>query len=282
MPTLAPVNLRDWGHTAAQRGWGQGWPGCSGTNGQLVIVTFKRSGVRVSVHRRIARLVQILGDETERRGHLAKLGQTGAFNCRPIGGTRTPSNHSWAIAIDWNWQDNPFSRNPRHTNPDWMYELWARFGFANGAMYSGAKDWMHIEFMGSPQQADWLTSLAEFEILGNPQPPVPIIPPAPGPGVIVPILWIQEAEMALPVLYEGDGVKGTRRGVTHWYVLRLQAMLNVCGLKAVVPLDGVFGRSTTVAVKELQAARRVTADGAVGPVTWGHVHGNPAPDFVTA
>lgn len=280
--TTAPVNLRDWAHTAQQRGWGAGWPSCSGTVGNLATITFARSGVRVTVHKRIARLVQILADETERRGYLAKLGQTGAMNCRPIAGTKTPSNHSYGLAIDWNWQSNPYSSSKTHTNPQWMYDLWARYGWANGSMYSGPWDWMHFEQMGTPAQVDALTALAEHEILGNPSPTVPIIPPAPVPGTATPIVWTKETDVILPVLYEGDGKKGTPRGNLHWYVLSLQALLSVRGVSKSPALDGVFGPATTAAVKELQTRQKITADGAVGPATWPWVQGNLAPDFVAA
>lgn len=273
---VAPVNLRDWAHTAAQRGWGAGWPSCSGAQGNLATITFARSGVRVTVHKRLARLVQILADETERRGYLAKLGQTGAYNCRKIAGTNSPSNHSWGLAVDWNWQSNPYSSNRAHTNPQWMYDLWARYGFANGSMYSNVFDWMHLEAMGSTIQMDAMTALAVAEIHGNTQPPVPIIPPIPTST----ITWIEESSMALPVLYAGDGTPHSKdgRGRLAWYVMSLQALLGVRGLKTAVPVTGVFDASTVAAVKELQTRQKITADGACGPATWPWVLGNDAPE----
>lgn len=275
---VAPVNLRDWSHIASQRGWGAGWPSCSGAAGNLAVVTFARSGVRVSAHKRLARLVQILADETERRGYLAKLGQTGAYNCRAIAGTHTPSNHSWGLAIDWNWQSNGYTMSKSHTNPQWMYDLWAQYGFANGSMYNGPWDWMHFEQMGSPAQVDDATGRAIANILGQPQPNVPIIPSTP----TATITWIQEADMALPVLYPGDGVRGARdgRGALHWYVLSLQALLAVRGLGAKVVPSGEYDAATVVAVKELQTRQKIIADGTVGPATWPWVLGNLAPDYV--
>lgn len=273
----APVNLRDWSHTAAQRGWGAGWPSCSGAAGNLAVVTFARSGVRVSVHKRIARLVQILADETERRGYLAKLGQTGAYNCRPIAGTHTPSNHSWGLAIDWNWQSNPYTASMVHTNPQWMYDLWARYGFANGGMYSPKHDWMHFEAMGSVAQMDAMTELAMREILGAPSPTVPIIPPVP----TATITYTKEGDVILPNLYAGDGVPHAPngRGTLRWYVGTLQGALAKRGLKTVVPQTWEFDAGTVAAVKELQARQKITADGACGPATWPWVLGNLAPEY---
>ena len=162
------INLSDYSCTAAQRGWGAGWPSCGGARSHLVVVTADRSGTRVSVHARISRLVDMLLDETERRGYLMKKGQTGAYNCRAIGGTKSPSNHSWGLAVDVNWQENPYTTDLRdRTIPDWMPPLWNRYGFAWGGHYAGSKkDFMHWEFMGSPEDADAMTALALKELTG--------------------------------------------------------------------------------------------------------------------
>jgi len=272
-----PVNLRDWAHTASYRGWGSGWPSCTGVSlfGGTLIVTGPRSGARWSWNRRLATLVAILTAETERRGFLMKPGQCGAYNCRAIANTKTPSNHSWAIAGDLNWTDNPFTTSGKHTIPQWVYDLWARYGFANGSMYTGAKDWMHLEFMGSPAQCDAMTALAIFEIQGGPA--VPIIPTDGS------ITWIMEAAMPFPsTLYKGDGIKGAKnnRGSLHWYVMTLQAALNVRGLTARAPVNGQFDAATDTVVRELQTKHKLVVDGVVGPATLAWVLGNDAPDYV--
>jgi hypothetical protein len=153
--------LRDYSVTAARKGWGPGWPADRWSD--MARVQAARSGVAVNVHRRIARLVKLLLDETERRGYLCVGGQTGAYNNRPISGTRTASNHSWGLAIDVNWTINFASYDGRNhgTVPAWMPDLWARYGFAWGGHYTGSfKDPMHFEFMGSPEDADDMTALA--------------------------------------------------------------------------------------------------------------------------
>lgn len=166
------INLGDYERTAAQRGWGAGWPSCNGAKSAgTAIVTARRSGTRMSVHKRIARLVQLLIDETERRGYLLVPGQCGAYNCRPISGTSSPSNHSWALAIDINWLRNPMRRPLTTDLPPWLVALWERFGFAWGGRYTSTPDPMHLEFMGTPADADQMTALALRE-LGTPAPPI--------------------------------------------------------------------------------------------------------------
>lgn len=165
------IDLNDYRRTAAQRGWGSGWPSCSGAQGDLVTIEANEPNgkvtARVTVRKRLARLVNLLLDESERRGYDLHADQCGGYNCRPIGGTRTPSNHSWGVAVDLNWRLNPM-RRPKTTNiPGWMVAMFKRHGFAWGGDYSGTPDTMHFEFMGTPSQADEMTALALRELVGG-------------------------------------------------------------------------------------------------------------------
>lgn len=194
------INLRDYSRTAAQRGWGAGWPSCGGAKAAgTAIVTADLSGTRMSVHKRIARLVDLLCDATERRGFRLKPGQCGGYNCRAISGTSSPSNHSWGLAVDINWNDNPYTTNPRlRTIPDWMVAQWNRYGFAWGGHYTGSmKDYMHFEFMGTPAQADQMTALALTEL-------------APGASTTQPVTPVTPKE--LPTMIDRPLVKGTQTG----------------------------------------------------------------------
>lgn len=155
------MNLSDYAHDAADRGWGPGWP--TNRTADMARVTADRSGTAVNVHKRLARLVDMLLDATEAKGYLLDQTQTGAFNCRPIAGTNVPSNHSWGLAADLNWRRNPVSHDGRaHTDfPAWLVPMWNRYGFAWGGDYSGDyRDAMHLEFMGTPAEADSLTAQA--------------------------------------------------------------------------------------------------------------------------
>ena len=128
-----------------------------------------KSTAKVSVHTRIARLAQLLVDATEARGYMLRPGECWGFACRPIAGTRVPSNHSWGLAVDINSPANPYT-HPRVTDmPPWMPLLWNRYGFAWGGNYdndgrTGKADSMHYEFMGTPADADAMTALALAEL----------------------------------------------------------------------------------------------------------------------
>lgn len=167
-----PIDLGDYAHTSGDRGWGMGWPQCSPSGTDLATVVADRSGSRVAVRKALAVLVDALVDWTERPdggNYLLKPGECGGFNCRPIKNTNTPSNHSWAVAVDLNWNDNPYAATQRHTIPAYVAAAWNRYGFAWGGDYRGArKDWMHFEFMGTPADAIERTNAALAELPGTP------------------------------------------------------------------------------------------------------------------
>lgn len=237
------INLRDYSRTAAQRGWGAGWPSCTGAKGRTVVVTAKLSGTRVSVHRDVARLVSMLLDETERRGYRFKPGQTGAYNCRPIGGTQRPSNHSWALAVDGNWNDNPMRKPLRTDMPGWLVQLWNRFGFAWGGHYSGTPDPMHFEFMGTPADAAAMTALALRELAGVTMPATQPAKTATVPGTVL------------------------RRGMKGPEIGRWQDFVNRAYSRFAPPLrvDDDFGDATERRTRELQTFLGLGVDGVVGP-----------------
>jgi LysM repeat protein len=117
------------------------------------------------VHRKIARLVDILLEETERRGYTIHKEQTGGYNNRAIrkSNPKKPSNHSWGLAVDINSIINEFRTDGKLVTdvPVWMPKLWNKYGFAWGGAYKhNRKDPMHFEFMGSPADADDKTQAA--------------------------------------------------------------------------------------------------------------------------
>lgn len=240
------INLSDYSRTAAQRGWGAGWPSCTGAKGNTVVVRADRSGTKCSTHRRIARLATLLLNETERRGYMLKPAECGSYNCRPIGGTNRPSNHSWALAFDLNWSSNPYTSTLRTDMPSWMPQMWNRYGFAWGGNYRGKKDAMHYEFMGTPADADAMTALALRELGGV---TAPAANPAPAPA--------GSSSGLLRRGSKGDAVKRVQQALKTRY--RAYA-----GHLAV---DGDYGPATEAAVKEFQRRSGLSVDGVAGPAT---------------
>jgi hypothetical protein len=175
--TLVPsaiggINIRDYSTGPQGKGWGAP---CSGARATVLL-----NEARVSVDVRIAEMVGYIMRANERDGYHYRKADTGAYNCRKIAGTNVWSNHAWAIAIDENWQTNPYTSPLRTDKPDWLHHRWNRYGFAWGGDYTGAKDAMHFEFMGTPAQAVAATNLARVELAGGT--PIPIPPPGGDPG----------------------------------------------------------------------------------------------------
>jgi hypothetical protein len=171
-PGFGGLDLRDYSRNAQQKGWGAP---CSAAR-----ATVRLSQAAVTVDARLAELTGLIMRACEARGYIFRAQDTGAYNCRYISGTTVWSNHAWAIAVDVNWQSNPYTTRVGATDiPDWMHNLWNRYGFAWGGDYTGGKrDYMHFEFMGSPQQANQALALARAELGGGGPVPVPV--PAPG------------------------------------------------------------------------------------------------------
>jgi hypothetical protein len=165
---------------AQSRGWGPGWPNCQGSKIVSLTVSGTKfpSGVRAEILELVSRLVQ----ETKNRGY--RFGNANdpsygcwGYNCRPIGGTNSPSNHSWGLAVDINAPSNPNKEPPIVTDmPPWMPDLWTQYGFRWGGTYS-RPDSMHYEFMGTPQDAINQTTRARANRLGENQ----TSPPKPSP-----------------------------------------------------------------------------------------------------
>lgn len=130
--------------------WGARWPNCAASQN----IRAAGGGVAVNIHRELAMLTAgLLAATVNVHGYRLHQDQTGAFVCRPIGGTRSPSNHSISTATDVNWRENEFSYNPRYTIPKSVVDMWTRFGWSWGGYWSGMKDTMHFEWMRSIAEA---------------------------------------------------------------------------------------------------------------------------------
>lgn len=246
---LAPVNLQDY-RSASQKGWGSGWPQCGGAAGSIVTVTAAVSNARFNVHRRISVLFDHLIDRMETRGYLCKPPQCGAYNCRAIGGTQTASNHSWGLAADVNWTDNPYTSGTEHTMPLWVpREIFNPYGFAWGGDYSGSKrDYMHLEFLGSPTQADEQTAKLLGEGTDRDSTPE-------DHQIGSRVMYLTEPHM------EGDDVRALQTRLNRDYPSY-----------STLVIDGDFGPATGSVVREFQRRAGLTVDGEVGQATLKALH----------
>lgn len=231
--------------SAADRGWGSGWPNCQPGNQ----VRVSGGGVSISCRREIAPVMKACLDDTAATGYVVRQDQTGAFVCRPIGGTRIPSNHSWGLAIDVNWRENPFTTNANaaRTITDRQVSVWKARGFSWGGDWTGKKDFMHFEFLGTPADA-----ARRVAALTSSPMPVPANTP---PG------YCSESH---PVLRLGD----SGRAVNHLQYLLIRGAHPIAG-------DGQYGPAVRAAVYNFQANQaHIGAEGVCGPETWRHLHGH--------
>ena len=150
--------------TAADRGWGRGWP----TDNRKKCGWAEGGGVRLLVRAEIVELVSILLEQTVRGGYqLDAVADDWGYASRPIRGTSTPSNHSWGLAVDLNAASNPMGATLVTDMPAWMVGMWTGCGFRWGGAYSGRKDAMHYEYMGRPSDVARDTTTAR-RLAGQP------------------------------------------------------------------------------------------------------------------
>jgi len=218
-------------------------------------VTFS-NGTRVTVATGIADLVEMLGNETLRRGYVIRSGVTGGYNCRKISGSTSWSNHAWALAIDINWDRNPMGSSLVTDMPSWMPPLWESYGFRWGGRYQRRPDAMHFEFMGTPNDAVQQTekAIAAFRTF----------PPF-RPYKRKWSLWPFADKRTIRRGSNGGEVKylcGVLRAV------RQDFPNNPNRIPAPGKIDGKFDVQLRKAVRQYQRNKGLQDDGVVGPKTW--------------
>jgi hypothetical protein len=201
-------------------------------------------GVRVQCHESAKTAVRALGLVMQAHGYVVRQRDTGGYNCRPITGGTGYSLHAYGIAVDINWNTNPY-RIDNKLITDMPQEMVAdilRIRTSSGKQvwgwggnYPNHKDTMHYEIVCTP--ADLATGI-DWNTVNQ-----PALRPA------EPQNW--------PLVQRGD------RGPA---VEKLHELLGVAA--AGEPGFGIFGPKTEAAVRTYQEEHGLTVDGTVGQQTW--------------
>jgi peptidoglycan hydrolase-like protein with peptidoglycan-binding domain len=232
------INLNDYSLSPSGKGWGRA---CQQAHTTITL----SNGVRMTCASQIAVLSTLLWNEVLRRGYVLRSGVCGCYNCRYISGTTVWSNHAWALAFDINWDVNPYTTGFTHDIPNWVVQLANRYGFAWGGDYTGGRrDYMHFEFMGTPDQAVLATNLAVAELSGGQPVPIPTPIPTPAP----------------------DNTEQIKKD---------QFDLTDTGFPT-GGIDGIWGPSSIAACRAFQAAAKLAVDGICGDNTRAALHKVPS------
>lgn len=160
--------------------WGEG---CF--HGPKLAITLYGGGV-VTVRPAIGDAVLALDAVLRSFRYQAFANDTGGYNCRPKTGSTETSNHGRAIAIDIDWNQNPYGA-VLHTNmPRAMVDDICAIRTNNGQQvwnwggnWSGNKDAMHFEIVCKP--SDIATGIKGGSV------PTPFPEPDPNPPPVPPI-----------------------------------------------------------------------------------------------
>lgn len=139
--------------SAADRGWGPGWPDCQ--RDKIVDLTVGTVQFPGGVRREVKQIFADFLLEFHMTVEKLVPGWCWGFECRAIRDSDRPSNHSWGLAVDINAPRHPMGKEGTFSSQQAqrIRVLCDRYGMRWGGDYSGRKDEMHVEYMGTRQQA---------------------------------------------------------------------------------------------------------------------------------
>jgi hypothetical protein len=263
--------------SAKSRGWGNGWPNCQVGKMKTITAQDQTKGqdfdIRVTVRSEVAEMVQNLLEATDRVYDIKKS-STGAYNCRPIAGTNTASNHSWGLAVDVNWNNNPQTSvsNFHSEIPPAVVKMWNDCGWYWGGFYANSSDSMHFEYGGTPDDVKAHTARAKKFNGANSAPSTPTTPPVtPKPPVDVPVAVVVALSTVLKAAKrDPESETGKPPAGTKTMVSVVEKALVKEGYLDAQYSDGLFGSKTVDAYKKWQKELKYTgadADGLPGLVS---------------
>ncbi len=253
-------------NNARERGWGPGWPSCQ-TNKMKTVTVKEDDGtviLRITVREEVAPMVASLLEATDELYNI-KPTSTGAYNCRAIRGTNSPSNHSWGLAVDINWNDNPMSSTFHSEIPPAVVAMWNSCGWYWGGFYQNRPDTMHFEYIGRPSDVAKHTAKAKnYADPAAPKPPVVDgVNKPPATNLVVALATILKAAKTDPKSVTGKPPLGSKE-----MVMVVEKALDKEGLLATEYVNGLFGSKTVEAYRKLQLKYGYTGKDADGIPGW--------------
>lgn len=237
-------------NNAAARGWGPGWP----ANNAHKMGRVDAAGIVLWVRKEMVPLVETLLQVTIARGYdLKHVKDDWGYANRPIRGTRTPSNHSWGLAIDLNSTENPMASRFVSDIPPAVVKDWEACGFYWGGRYERTPDTMHFEYLGRPRDVAGHLAKAKAILKDLTEPKGKTDKP------VVPATKPKVTD-------HKPGSRALKVGVRGPDVAYLQRWLGIED-------DGIFGPKTREAVKRYQRMQDLPVVGQVGESTWSRILG---------
>ena len=227
--------------------WG---PPCGFTTARFEFWT----GVPITVDQRIIPACVALDAVLKRWKYQPTAPDVGAYVCRQITGGSGYSLHAYGIAVDINWQANPYSAANRTVTdmPAGMVAEIEALRTGNGrpvwgwgGNYRNIKDPMHYEIVCTP--ADLATGVVDAH--AGP-------PPLTDDQKALVFIAAQKKAAALPVLGQGHRRHPHRRAVA-----KLQQLLGMTR-------TGAYGTATRAKVKGVQTFFGLPVTGIVDADTW--------------
>lgn len=132
-------------------------PACD--SGGMETISFGDAGARVTVDRLTVPIWRAVEAIFAKYRYTIRRSDTGAYNCRQITGGSGYSLHAYGIAVDVNWQSNPYGPNLVTNMPAGAIREIEALNVGGqpvvrwGGRYSGNKDAMHFEVIVPPTVA---------------------------------------------------------------------------------------------------------------------------------
>lgn len=220
------------------------WPTCE--KAKLKTGRFGPQQIKLHVAAEAFEAVNALFNIMASHGYVVRDKVTGAYNCRKITNGSVPSAHASGIAVDVNWDANPYVKAKLVTDmPRAMIDQICALKTRSGAkVWRWGGDWD-----GRPETTHAFYDAMHFEIIATPEElRAGISQAVPTPGTV---------PSKMPLL---------RKGAAGAAVVKLQELLTRTGHS--VPNSGQFLQQTDTAVRAYQRSRGLKPDGLVGPATW--------------